>query len=149
MNTGTTRIVMLGLAAAATAAMTAGCAGESASRRGGSDSGRQAQAEARYQDELESAEATIAEAEREGASRHGGADLNRAREKINAARRAAAEEEWLRAERLVVEAELDADVALATARSAEAEAAANELQDSLQTLEEELRRNEGRSLDRR
>jgi hypothetical protein len=145
MTTGTTRIVMLGLAALT---MTAGCAGESASRRGDADSGRQARAEAAYQEELERAEVSIAEAERGGAYQHGAADLNRAREKVNAARRAAADGDWIRAERMVVEAELDADLALATARNEETQAAANELQESIRTLDDELRRNDGRSPDR-
>ena len=146
MNTGTTRIVMLGLAALT---MAAGCASESGSRRGeAADSRRDPQAEAAYQEVLERAQASLAEAERAGASEHGSADLNRAREKLNAARRAAEDGDATRAERLAVEADLDAAVALATARNQEAQAAVDELEAGIRTLEDELRRNEGRSPDR-
>ena len=145
MNTGTTRIVMLGLAALT---MAAGCASDSGSRRGEADSRRDSQSQAAYQEVLERAQASLAEAERAGAGEHGSADLNRAREKLNAAQRAAEDGDAARAERLVVEAELDADVALATARNQEAQAAVDELEASLRTLEDELRRNEGRSPNR-
>jgi uncharacterized protein DUF4398 len=138
MNTGTTRNVMLGLAAAVT--LTAGCAGGSASRR--------ADTATAYRGDLDRAAASIAEAEREGANEHGSADLNRAREKLNAARRAADEGDGALAQRLSVEAELDAEVALATERNATAQAAVDELNESIRTLEEELRRNEERSSER-
>jgi hypothetical protein len=48
----------------------------------------------------------------------------------------------------VIEANLDAEVAAATARNQEMQAAVNELQESIRTLEDELRRNEQRSLGR-
>lgn len=136
MSTGVTRTALLGLAALT---ITAGCAGGSSSRRA------QAEVEAAYQDELDRAEASILAAERAGAFEHGGADLNLAREKLNAARRAAEDGEGIAAERLAVEADLDANVALATARNQEAQAAADELGESIRTLEDELRRTEARS----
>jgi hypothetical protein len=137
MNTGTTRNVMLGLAALTLAA---GCAGESASRR--------ADTTTSYQEDFERAAASIAEAEREGANEHGSADLNRAREKLNAARRAAEDGNGTLARRLAVEADLDADVALATERNAEAQAAVDDLRENIRTLEEELRRSEARGAER-
>jgi vacuolar-type H+-ATPase subunit I/STV1 len=139
MNTGTTRNVMLGLAAV-TVTLMAGCANESASRRDGrSDSA------ASYQTDLDRAAASIAAAEREGATEHGGADLTRARDKLNEARRFADAGNEVAAQRLAVEAGLDAEVALATERNATAQAAVNELNESIRTLQDELQRNEQRS----
>jgi len=135
MNTGTTRIVMLGLAAAVLTA--AGCAGESTSRR--ADTG------ASYRTDLDRAAQSIAEAEREGATEHGGADLTRARDKLNEARRFAEAGNEVAAQRLAVEASLDADVAAATERNATAQAAVDELNESIRTLQDELQRNEQRS----
>src|SRR5690242_9189991 len=111
MNTGTTRTVMLGLAVLALAVLAAGCVGESASRRD--------ETAVAYQDDLDDAADKIAEAERAGAYEHGSADLNLARDKLNAARRAAEAGEGTKAQRLAVEAGLDADVALATVSNAE------------------------------
>ena len=134
MNTGTTRNVMLGLAAA-TVTLMAGCAGSPS--RGESASG--------YQADIDRANASIVAAEREGANEHGGADLARAREKLNSARRMADEGYDAAAQRLAVEAALDADVALATERNATAQAAVNELNESIRTLQDELQRNDARS----
>ena len=134
MNTGATRTVMLGLAVLT---LTAGCAGTSASR------GDEPTAD--YQEELEDAAAKIAEAEQAGAYEHGSQDLNLARDKLNAARRAAEDGEAAKAQRLAVEAGLDADVALASVSHAEAQAALDELREGIQTLENELRRSEERS----
>jgi hypothetical protein len=128
---------MLGLAAAVTLTA-AGCAGsESTTRR--ADSGSS------YQDDLERAATSIAEAEREGATQHGGADLTRARDKLNEARRFAEAGNEVAAQRLASEASLDADVALATERNATAQAAVTELNESIRTLQDELQRNEQRS----
>ena len=138
MNTGTTRTVMLGLAAV-TVTLMAGCANESASRRDGRD------AASSYQTDLDRAAASIAAAEREGATQHGGADLTRARDKLNEARRFADAGNEAAAQRLAVEAGLDADVALATERNATAQAAVTELNESIRALQEGLQRNEQRS----
>jgi hypothetical protein len=139
MNTGVTRTALLGLASLAVVTIAAGCAGES--RRA------ETEVEAAYQDELDRAEASILAAERAGAYEHGSADLNLAREKLNAARQAAEEGEVVTAERLAVEADLDAHVAMATAQNQESQAAVEELQESIRTLEEELRRSDARSPD--
>jgi hypothetical protein len=133
MDTKLTRSVLVGFAILSAASA---CAGNSSSRR----------AEAtEYQDLFDRAESSIAEAERAGAYQHGSADLNRARDKLNAARKAAAEGDEVVARRLAVEADLDADVALATAHNQEMQAAANELQESIQALQQELRSNDERS----
>lgn len=144
MNTGTTRTVMLGLAAAAAAVTvmaSSGCANGSATARGDA---RNEPATA-LQADLERAATSIAEAEREGATEHGGADLTRARDKLNEARRFAEAGNEVAAQRLAVEASLDADVALATERNATAQAAVNELNESIRTLQDELQRNDARS----
>jgi hypothetical protein len=140
MNTGTTRNVMLGLAAVAATVTMAGCANESATSRSGGRS-----AAATLQADLDRASASIAAAEREGANEHGGADLTRARDKLNEARKFADAGNDAAAQRLAVEASLDADVALATERNATAQAAVTELNESIRTLQDELQRNEQRS----
>jgi hypothetical protein len=132
----TYRNVLVGLAAVV---VVSGCAGNSSSRR--ADAGT-------YQDEISQAAASIDEAEKAGAYEHGSADLNRAREKLNAARKAAEEGDEDVAQRLAIEADLDADVAAATARNAEMQTAVAALQESFRALEDELRRNEQRSLSR-
>src|SRR5262249_15218491 len=107
MNTGTTRNVMLGLAAVTVTLMAAGCAGE-----------RRTDIAPAYQQDLDRAAASISEAEREGATQHGGADLTRARDKLNSAQRLITEGDPVAGQRLAVEASLDADVAAATERNA-------------------------------
>lgn len=130
MDTKMTRNVVVGFAVLIAVSA---CAGNTSSRRDDS---------AAYQDLFDRAERSIAEAERAGAYEHGSADLNLAREKLNGARKAADDGDEEAAERLAVEAGLDADVALATAHNEEMQAAVSELQESIQTLEDELRRNE-------
>ena len=134
MDSNFTRNVIVGFAAMFVAA---GCAGS------------QKRADATAQKEvIERAATSIDEAEKAGAYEHGSADLNRAREKLNAARKASEDGDDDVAERLAVEADLDADVAAATARNQEMQAAVTELQQSIQTLQDELRRNEQRGVGR-
>lgn len=118
-----------------------GCAGNSqrSERRAG---------ETVYRDDFVRAEASIAEAQRSGSFESAGAELNRAREKLNAARKASEDGEDVVAQRLAVEANLDADLAVATARNRDAQSAVSELQESIKTLQDELRRNEQRNLGR-
>jgi type VI protein secretion system component VasK len=133
MNSNT-RNVIVGLAATFVAA---GCAGGSK------------RADATAQKEvIERAAASIDEAEKAGAYEHGSADLNRAREKLSAARKASEDGEDEVAQRLAVEADLDADVAAATARNQEMQAAVTELQQSIRALQDELQRNEQRGVGR-
>jgi predicted metal-dependent hydrolase len=135
MDSRLTRNVLVGFAAMIVAA---GCAGNSQRADSGTPDN----------DAIERAAASIDEAERAGAFEHGSADLNRAREKLTAARKASEEGDDDVAQRLAIEADLDADVAAATARNQEMQSAVTELEDSIRTLQDELRRNEQRSLGR-
>ena len=135
MNHLCTRNVLVGIAA--TIAVTA-CAGND--RR--DESPRRGQAATLEQDLFRRAADDIKEAESGGAYEQASADLNRAREKFAAAQEAADEGEDETAERLAIEASLDAQVATATARNQEMQAALSALQESIRTLEDELRRNQ-------
>jgi hypothetical protein len=135
MDSTYTRNVFAALAATVLAW---GCAGNSQRGDANTDS----------REDFARAEASINEAQNAGAYEHGGADLNRAREKLNAARKASEEGEDDVAQRLAIEADLDADVAAATARNQEMQGAVTELQASIRTLQDELRRNEQRNLGR-
>jgi hypothetical protein len=115
----------------------AGCAGNSQRAHGDA-----------YREDFARAEASIDEAERVGAYEHGSADLNRAREKLNAARKATDDGDEDIAQRLAIEADLDADVAAATARNRAMQGAVAELQENVRTLQDELRRDEQRRLGR-
>lgn len=87
---------------------------------------------------------SIKEAESAGAYEQASADLNRAREKVKAAEEAARKGDDQIAERLAVEASLDAQVASATASNQEMQSALTKLQDSIKALQDEIRRNEQR-----
>jgi chromosome segregation ATPase len=109
--------------------------------------GRRADASSPEQQAIAHAADAIKEAESGGAYEQGGADLNRAREKLAKAQDAAEDGDEEIAERLAVEAALDAEVAAATARNQEMQAALSELQESIRTLQDEIRRNEQRNQD--
>lgn len=128
------RNVLVGVA---TLIVTSGCAGNSQRADAGS-----------YRDDLARAAASIDEAEKAGADEHRSADLNRAREKLAAARKASEDGDKDVAQRLAIEAGLDADVATATARNEQMQSAVTELQESIRTLQDELRRDEQRRLSR-
>ena len=98
-----------------------------------------------YQDDLDRARESIAEAEQAGAAVYGGPQLALARDKLRTAEQAAGEGESERARQLAVEADLDADLAVAITRSRETQALAADARASLQTLEDELRRGEARN----
>jgi hypothetical protein len=93
--------------------------------------------------DVERARASIGEAERAGAPEFAGAQLTLAREKLRAADDAIQEGAGTRAQRLAVEAQLDADLAAAIARNRETQALAAEVESGLRTLEDELLRTEG------
>jgi hypothetical protein len=109
---------------------------------------RRADAGAPEQQAIRRAEASINEAQNAGAFEQAGADLNRAREKLAKAREAMEEGDEEIAERLAIEAELDAEVATATADNQEMQAALSELEAGIRTLQEEIRRNEQREQSR-
>jgi Domain of unknown function (DUF4398) len=98
--------------------------------------------------EVTRATASIEAAEKAGAYEHGGAELNLARQKLTAAKEAADDGETELAQRLAIEADLDADLALAKANNQEMQATVAELQDSIRTLQQELRRNEQQNIGR-
>jgi len=104
---------------------------------------------AAYEQNLARARASIAEAERAGAAQFGSAELALAREKLRAAERAAEDGSAELAERLAVEADLDADLAVALTRNQQTQAAAAEVRAGLRTLDDELRRPEGSGFDPR
>lgn len=92
-----------------------------------------------YRDEVGRAEGSINVAQRAGGSEHDNADMNLARNKLSAARRAFADGDAARARRLAVEARLDAEVAGATASNAETQHAVAELDQSIRALQNQLR----------
>lgn len=91
--------------------------------------------------EYVAAETAISQAEDLGAQQHSRLRLDEARMKLRQARAEEEDGDELRASQLAAEAELDARVAIAQTNAAESEAAALELEQSLQTLESELERN--------
>lgn len=93
-----------------------------------------------YEDDLDAARQSLREAEQAGAAEYGNVELGLAREKLRAAERAAQEGDGALVRRLAIEADLDADLAVAKTRNQETQALAGETRASLQTLEQELRR---------
>lgn len=94
--------------------------------------------------DLARAEAGISQAEQGGAEQYGAIELQSARDKLERARAAVAEEEMATAERLAEQAALDADLAAARTRSGKAELAVKELENSIAVLREELARSRAR-----
>lgn len=84
---------------------------------------------------------TIAEADQAGASESAPLLLRNARQKLQRAEAAAADEDMERAQFLAEEAAVDAELAAATARAANAQAAVDELRESIRALREEIERN--------
>jgi chromosome segregation ATPase len=101
--------------------------------------------EAAFDDEFARASASITEAESAGAYEHGSAELEMARSKLNAAEEAAEEGEQALAARLAKEAELDATLASAIAQNQEMQDAVTEIERSIETLEQEISRNQSQS----
>lgn len=99
--------------------------------------------------ELVRARASIAQAEQAGAAQYGSAQLALAREKLREAELAANDGEDARAERLAVEAALDAELAGAITRNEQTQALVSEVRSGLDTLEGELRRSGSDSFERR
>jgi hypothetical protein len=93
-----------------------------------------------YEDGLERARRSIAQAEQAGAAEYGDPQLALAREKLRAAEAAMEDGAIEQAHRLVVEADLDADLASAINRNQQTQALANEVRSGLDTLEDELGR---------
>lgn len=95
--------------------------------------------------ELARAEASIEQAERYNAREFGAAELDAAREKFARARSAADDGDNLVAARLAREAAVDAELATAITRNRQSEQAVEELNRSIETLRQEIARNQSRS----
>jgi hypothetical protein len=95
-----------------------------------------------YENDLANARASLAEAEQAGAAEFGNAQLALARDKLRAAEQAADDGDIERAQWLAVEADLDADVAVAITRNRKTQQLVTEVRAGLETLEDELRRSQ-------
>jgi hypothetical protein len=91
-------------------------------------------------DQLALAEQAIRDAERAGAVELAPVEMRNAREKLGAAQRAAGEREVETTTRLAEQAQVDAQLAEATARAAKSARAVEELEDSLRALQRETQR---------
>lgn len=90
--------------------------------------------------EFASAKSQIQSAESSDASSLAPVELDRAKTKLRNAERAAAEKKYLTARLLAEEAISDARLATAKARTAKAERSAQEMRDTVQTMEREIER---------
>jgi hypothetical protein len=93
-------------------------------------------------EQLALAGAAVAKAENAEAFRYAPVELNAAREKLNKAEKLVEQEEYVEARRLAEKAEVDANLAFAKARTAAAQEAAAEVQKTIRTLQEELKRSQ-------
>ena len=91
--------------------------------------------------EIATARASITLAEQNGAQQLSLADLTKARQKLARANNLSGDGEYEAAERLAIEATVDARVAAAQATLMKSEQAAEELNSAFETLESELNRN--------
>jgi hypothetical protein len=91
-------------------------------------------------EQLTRATTLIDQAERAGAQRYAAAELQQARDKVNAAEKAATNGEGEVALRLATQAAADAELAAARTASGEAQRSAEELHRSTETLQEEANR---------
>lgn len=85
--------------------------------------------------------AAVTSASSAGGNQFAPVALKSAMEKMDAAEQAMAKEDYLRARQLAEEAQVDAQLAAATARSAKAQKAARELQEDNRVLRQEIDRN--------
>jgi hypothetical protein len=93
--------------------------------------------------QLQAAELAITSAEQAGVADYSAPQLNQAREKLASARTAVVQEEMVLAARLADESKVEADLASANAEMLKAKAVNAEMQDSIDTLKQELQRNSG------
>lgn len=90
-------------------------------------------------EEMTRARTLIEQAEQNGAQRYAAADLQEARDRLQASDSAASKGDTRDAQWLATEASLDAQLASARAQSGKAQAAANEVNQGLDTLRGETR----------
>ena len=129
MNNHQRNVLLLGLLVLSAAAV--GCANNAEVSRAATPA---------YESDLMRARASVAEAEQSGAAEFGNAQLALARDKLRAAEEFADDGDFERARRLAIEADLDADLAVAITRNRETQQLVTEVRSGLQTLEDELRR---------
>jgi hypothetical protein len=91
-------------------------------------------------DQVALAERAVQDAERAGAVELAPVEMRTAREKLTAAQRAATERDAKLTARLSEQAEIDAQLAEATARAEKSGRAVSELEDSLRALQRETQR---------
>ena len=94
-------------------------------------------------EELQAAELAITSAEQAGVADYSAPQLNQAREKLVSARTAVQQEQMVLAGHLAEESKAEADLALANAEMLKAKAVNEEMQDSIDTLKQEMLRNSG------
>ncbi len=92
---------------------------------------------------LQAAEQAIAAADRDRVADYAASELNRAREKLTAANNAVRDEEMQRAERLALQSRADAELASAKADATKAALVNADMQNSIDTLKQEMQRNRG------
>src|SRR6187551_2685090 len=93
--------------------------------------------------QLQAAELAITNAEQARVADYASPDLNQAREKLAAARTAVVSEEMVLAQQLADESRASAELASAKAEMIKAKAVNDEMQQSINTLKQELLRNSG------
>lgn len=93
---------------------------------------------------ITSAERAAAEAEQAGAAQHAPLELRTARQKIEQAERTLRAGDERTALRLAEQAEVDAELAEAKARTAVAQVAIDEIRETIRVLREEIERNRTR-----
>lgn len=93
--------------------------------------------------ELQAAELAITNAEQAGVADYSAPQLNQARVKLASARTAVQQEQMLLAARLADESKVEADLASANTEMLKAKAVNDEMQDSIDTLKQEMQRNSG------
>jgi hypothetical protein len=91
-------------------------------------------------EKVEVAEAAVRQADTRGAGEEAALELRLARDKLERARVAMAQERYVTARRLAEQAQVDALLAEAKAQSAAALASAREMQDSIESLRGEAQR---------
>jgi hypothetical protein len=91
-------------------------------------------------EKVEVAEAAVRQADTRGAAEAAALELRLARDKLERARVAMAEERYVAARRLAEQAQVDAQLAEAKAQSAAALTSAREMQDSIESLRGEAER---------
>lgn len=92
---------------------------------------------------LQAAEQSISSAERDRVAQYAAPELSEAREKLAAAHAAVGEKQMIQALRLAEQARADAELASAKAEVAKATVVNDEMQKSIDVLQQEMQRNTG------